>query len=128
VLLVACSAVVAGCSSFAAIGQWTRNVPQAALARLGARINTVLGVRVAPSAATIRRVIIGGLSRRADRPARSRPDRRQHPRSGWQDRPRLAQDEISSLSPADETLRVLVMLEKGNPFAQLAGTLSVSGG
>jgi hypothetical protein len=36
VLLAACSAVVAGARSFAAIGQWTRNAPQEALARLGA--------------------------------------------------------------------------------------------
>jgi predicted transposase YbfD/YdcC len=66
VLLAACSAVVAGARSFAAIGQWTRNAPQQALARLGARVNTVLGVRMAPSAATLRRVIIlvcpGGLA------------------------------------------------------------------
>jgi predicted transposase YbfD/YdcC len=66
VLLAGCCAVVAGARSFAAIGQWTRNAPQHALARLGARINTVLGVRIAPSAATIRRVIMlvcpGGLA------------------------------------------------------------------
>jgi hypothetical protein len=66
VLLAACSAVVAGARSFAAIGQWRRNAPQEALARLGARILPVLGVRVAPSAATIRRVITltcpGGLA------------------------------------------------------------------
>jgi hypothetical protein len=66
VLLAACSAVVAGARSFAAIGQWTPNAPPEALARLGARILPVLGVRVAPSAATIRRVITltcpGGLA------------------------------------------------------------------
>jgi predicted transposase YbfD/YdcC len=57
VLLVACSAVVAGARSFAAIGQWARNTPQDALARLGARTVTVFGVRLAPSAATIRRLV-----------------------------------------------------------------------
>jgi hypothetical protein len=66
VLLTACAAVVAGARSFAAIGQWARNAPQDTLARLGARIITVLKLRVAPSAATIRRVIIaacpGGLA------------------------------------------------------------------
>jgi predicted transposase YbfD/YdcC len=66
VLLAACSAVVAGARSFAAIGQWARSAPQHALARLGARILPGLGVRVAPSAATIRRVITlvcpGGLA------------------------------------------------------------------
>ncbi|GAA1305532.1 ISAs1 family transposase [Streptomyces sanglieri] len=57
VLLVACSAVLTGARSFAAIGQWARNAPQDALARLGARTATVFGVRVAPSTATIRRVL-----------------------------------------------------------------------
>jgi predicted transposase YbfD/YdcC len=57
VLLVAASAVVAGARSYAAVGQWSANAPQHALARLGARVAGVLGVRVAPSAATIRRVI-----------------------------------------------------------------------
>ncbi|WP_241681566.1 ISAs1 family transposase, partial [Streptomyces sp. CB01881] len=57
VLLVAASAVVAGARSYAAIGQWSANAPQHALARLGARVGGALGVRVAPSATTIRRVI-----------------------------------------------------------------------
>lgn len=57
VLLVAASAVVAGARSYAAIGQWSANAPQHALARLGARVVGALGVRVAPSAATIRRVV-----------------------------------------------------------------------
>ncbi|WP_413751864.1 ISAs1 family transposase [Streptomyces sp. R-74717] len=57
VLLVACSAVLTGARSFAAIGQWARNAPQDALARLGARTATVFGVRVTPSTATIRRVL-----------------------------------------------------------------------
>jgi hypothetical protein len=66
VLLAACSVVVARVRSFAGIGQWTRNAPQDSLARPGARMDTVLGVRVASSAATIRRVITltcpGGLA------------------------------------------------------------------
>ncbi|WP_405016970.1 transposase family protein [Kitasatospora sp. NBC_00070] len=37
-LLVAASAVVAGARSYAAIGQWSANAPQHALARLGARV------------------------------------------------------------------------------------------
>ena len=57
VMLVACSAVVAGACSFAAIGQWARNAPQDTLARLGARTVTAFGVRLAPSTATIRRLI-----------------------------------------------------------------------
>ena len=57
VLLVAASAVVAGARSYAAIGQWSANAPQDALARLGARVVGALGVRAAPSAATIRRVV-----------------------------------------------------------------------
>ncbi|MFF4344909.1 ISAs1 family transposase [Kitasatospora sp. NPDC001540] len=66
VLLVAVSAVVAGARSYTAIGQWSANAPQHALARLGARVAGALGVRVAPSTATIRRVIAlacpGGLA------------------------------------------------------------------
>jgi predicted transposase YbfD/YdcC len=57
VLLVAASAVVAGARSYAAIGQWSANAPQHTLARLGARVAGALGVRIAPSAATIRRVV-----------------------------------------------------------------------
>ncbi|MFD5463946.1 ISAs1 family transposase [Kitasatospora sp. NPDC127059] len=65
VLLVAASAVVSGARSYAAIGQWAANAPQHTLVRLGARVAGALGMRVAPSAATIRRVIAlvcpGGL-------------------------------------------------------------------
>ncbi|AUY51928.1 ISAs1 family transposase [Streptomyces sp. CB01881] len=57
VLLVAASAVVAGARSYTAIGQWSANAPQHALAHLGARVVGALSVRVAPSAATIRRVV-----------------------------------------------------------------------
>jgi hypothetical protein len=56
VLLIAASAVLAGARSYAAIGQW-RNAPQDALARLGARVTGGLQVRIAPGAATIRRII-----------------------------------------------------------------------
>ncbi|MDI5974040.1 transposase family protein [Streptomyces sp. SL13] len=66
VLLIASSAVIAGARSYAAIGQWARGAPQEALARLGARLLTSLNVRIAPSAATIRRVLCtvcpGGLA------------------------------------------------------------------
>ena len=57
VLLVACSAVLTGARSLAAIGQWAKNAPQDTLARLGARTTTVFHVRIAPSAATIRRIL-----------------------------------------------------------------------
>jgi len=57
VLLIACSAVLSGARSFAAIGQWAKNAPQEALARLGARTTSVFAVRVAPSTATVRRII-----------------------------------------------------------------------
>jgi hypothetical protein len=57
VLLVACSAVLTGARSFAAIGQWASRAPQDTLARLGARTVTVFKVRIAPSTATIRRVL-----------------------------------------------------------------------
>ncbi|WP_327240612.1 transposase family protein [Streptomyces sp. NBC_01318] len=57
VMLMACSAVVAGAKSFAAIGPWATEALQDILARLGARTATVFALRVAPSGATIRRVI-----------------------------------------------------------------------
>ncbi|MEU8718518.1 ISAs1 family transposase [Streptomyces sp. NPDC048663] len=57
VLLIACSAVLAGARSFAAIGQWARNAPQNTLARLGARTTTVFRTRIASGSATIRRVL-----------------------------------------------------------------------
>ncbi|MDX3556666.1 ISAs1 family transposase [Streptomyces europaeiscabiei] len=57
VLLIACPAVLAGARSFAAIGQWARNAPQDTLVRLGARTTTVSGARIAPSTATVRRVL-----------------------------------------------------------------------
>lgn len=66
VLLIAASAVVAGARSYAGIGQWARNAPRPAPARLGARLPAALNVHVAPSAATIRRIIVsvcpGGLA------------------------------------------------------------------
>lgn len=66
VILVAASAVVAGSDSYAAIGQWVARAPQATLARLGVRLIAGLGIRVPPSAATIRRLIeavcSGGLT------------------------------------------------------------------
>ncbi|MEU3437299.1 ISAs1 family transposase, partial [Streptomyces sp. NPDC006863] len=57
VLLIACSAVVTGATTFAAIGEWAADAPQDVLARLGARTATALAVRIPPSGATIRRVI-----------------------------------------------------------------------
>jgi predicted transposase YbfD/YdcC len=57
VLLIACSAVLAGARSFTAIGQWAKAAPQTALARLDARVATVFNVRVAPSTATMRRIL-----------------------------------------------------------------------
>ncbi|MFD6229900.1 transposase family protein [Streptomyces sp. NPDC060232] len=75
VLLVAASAVVAGARSYAAMGQWSASAPQHALARLGARVVGALSVRVAPSAATIRRIVglacPGGLADLSADPAGS---------------------------------------------------------
>ncbi|WP_327285635.1 transposase family protein [Streptomyces sp. NBC_01278] len=66
VVLIAASAVLAGARSYAAIGQWAASAPQHTLARLGARAVGALGVRMAPSKATIRRVLTlacpGGLA------------------------------------------------------------------
>ena len=58
IVLICLCAVLAGARSLTAIGQWATNAPQHTLARLGARLTCPeLGVRTAPSAATIRRVL-----------------------------------------------------------------------
>lgn len=57
VVLVAASAVVAGADSYAAIAQWAARAPQATLARLGCGLIAGLGLYVAPSGSTVRRVI-----------------------------------------------------------------------
>ncbi|MFF1504793.1 transposase family protein [Streptomyces sp. NPDC058316] len=75
VLLIACSAVLAGARSFAAIGQWARNAPQEALTRLGPRTTSVFAIRVAPSTATVRRIIRSGT--------RSWVPPRPHSRGSW---------------------------------------------
>nr|WP_217651725.1 ISAs1 family transposase [Mangrovactinospora gilvigrisea] len=66
VLLIAYAAVLTGAKSFAAIGQWAAPPPQDALARLGTRTATALGVCIAPSGGTIRRIVLaacpGGLA------------------------------------------------------------------
>ncbi|MEU5216502.1 ISAs1 family transposase [Streptomyces sp. NPDC020807] len=65
VLLAAC-AVLAGARSYLAIDQWARSAPQDALARLAVRRAGALGVRIAPSTSTVRRVLLavcpGGLA------------------------------------------------------------------
>ncbi|MFI6059515.1 hypothetical protein [Streptomyces sp. NPDC051286] len=70
--LVSCSAVLTGVRSFAAIGQRASHAPQETLARLGARAATVFSVRIAPSAAAVRRVLNaacpGGLAAPRRRP------------------------------------------------------------
>ncbi|MFE3772135.1 hypothetical protein [Streptomyces sp. NPDC059122] len=100
VLLIACSAVLAGARSVAAIGQWARKAPQEALTRLGARSTSVFAIRVAPSTATVRRIInatcpgaagSGTPPPRACRPARRRPCQVRPPGRGRQLRSRLAQ-------------------------------------
>ncbi|KPI13191.1 hypothetical protein OV450_8346 [Actinobacteria bacterium OV450] len=66
VLLTAACAVLAGARPYLAIGQWARNAPQDTLARLGIREADPLAVRPAPSASTLRRVLLavyrGGLA------------------------------------------------------------------
>lgn len=66
VLLTAACAVLSGARSYLAIGQWARNVPQDALARLGVSPRGPLGLRNAPATSTIRRVLTtvcpGGLA------------------------------------------------------------------
>lgn len=57
VLLIACSAVVTGARSFAAIDEWAADAPQDVLARLGPRTATALAVRIPPSGATIHRLV-----------------------------------------------------------------------
>ncbi|MEU5385604.1 transposase family protein [Kitasatospora cineracea] len=79
VLLVVASAVVASARSYAAIGQRPANAPQHALARLGARVVGALNVRVAPSAATIRRAVTLFARWAWGRPAPAAPHRARPP-------------------------------------------------
>jgi len=65
VLLLAAAAVVAGARSYAAIGQWAHNAPQATLTRVNARLLPAFGVRVAPSG--VRRLTVSAESDTADR-------------------------------------------------------------
>lgn len=59
VLLCALCAMVAGARHLRAIGQWADAAPQHTLIRLGCRIScAALGARIAPSPATIRRVLL----------------------------------------------------------------------
>ena len=59
ILLCALCAMLAGARHLRAIGQWADAAPQQTLARLGCRISCpALGVRTAPSPATIRRVLL----------------------------------------------------------------------
>lgn len=58
IILISLCAVLGGARSLAAIGQWAANAPQHTLARLDARLaQPALGLRQAPSPATIRRVL-----------------------------------------------------------------------
>ncbi|WP_277029776.1 hypothetical protein [Actinacidiphila oryziradicis] len=45
-----------GARSYTAIGQWARSAPRDSLARLAARVAAVFQGRIAPSAATLRRI------------------------------------------------------------------------
>ncbi|GAA0897783.1 hypothetical protein GCM10009574_077960 [Streptomyces asiaticus] len=57
VVLIAASSVVAGARSYTAIGQWAAAAPRTTLARPGTRVVGAFAVGIAPSAATIRRVL-----------------------------------------------------------------------
>ncbi|WP_306369606.1 transposase family protein [Nocardiopsis sp. CC223A] len=59
VVLCALCAMLAGARHLRAIGRWTDSAPRHTLIRLGCRISCpALGVRSAPSPATIRRVLL----------------------------------------------------------------------
>lgn len=57
VVVLAAAAVAAGARSVAAIGEWAGDAPQQLLADVGARLCPRTGRRVAPSQATVRRVL-----------------------------------------------------------------------
>jgi hypothetical protein len=57
VLAIAAAATLAGARSFTAIGEYARELPQEALARLQARRHPATGRRVAPHEATLRRAV-----------------------------------------------------------------------
>ncbi|MFK0297575.1 ISAs1 family transposase, partial [Streptomyces sp. NPDC090442] len=57
VLVIAACAVLAGCRSLAAIGEWAADLPQHVLETLDARRHPTSGIRVAPSESTVRRAL-----------------------------------------------------------------------
>ncbi|MFJ8391092.1 ISAs1 family transposase [Streptomyces sp. NPDC094438] len=57
VLVIAACAVVAGCRSLSAIGQWAADLPRHILGTLDARCDPRTGHRVAPSEPTLRRAL-----------------------------------------------------------------------
>ncbi|MGW2370690.1 transposase family protein [Streptomyces sp. NPDC001667] len=57
VLVIAACAVVAGCRSLSAIGQWAQDLPQHILETLDTRCDSRTGQRVAPSEPTLRRAL-----------------------------------------------------------------------
>ncbi|MFE9123781.1 hypothetical protein ACFYN6_40300, partial [Streptomyces sp. NPDC007172] len=97
VLLVACSAVLTGARSFAAIGRRVRSAPQGTLARLGIRITSVFNVPVAPSAINQLRTvghtnIAAGIREMSYQPFHRPP--------AYSDRPDQQRSEIVSLATA----------------------------
>lgn len=57
ILAIAAAAVLAGCTSVLAIGEWAAGAPQELLAALGARKSRLTGRYIAPHLATFRRVL-----------------------------------------------------------------------
>jgi hypothetical protein len=57
ILTMVAGATLAGHRSFRSVGDWVADLPQDALARLGARRHPVTGKYIAPSEATIRRTV-----------------------------------------------------------------------
>jgi hypothetical protein len=66
-LAVAICACLAGCRSFAAIGEWAADLPQEALARLGGRWHPTQGRYLPPSEPTLRRALQAADVERIDR-------------------------------------------------------------
>jgi len=57
ILVVVAAAVASGARSFAAVGEWAADAPQAVLEAIGVRWHPVRGVFVAPHEATLRRTV-----------------------------------------------------------------------
>ncbi len=135
----AACAVATGARSYAAIGHWLRRAPQDALARLGFPARGSLGIRVAASMDTLRRIIghlhpdgLAALLRPADgessRPTRLAADGKSA--RGSRTRTRTAAHLLAVIDQDDQVIAQLRIPDKTNEIPclrEVLGELDIAG-